>query len=54
MKEDDPLLEWASAWDGEDSDQIILNVVGTVGINEYQGTYTAQFIIESSNLTIQN
>lgn len=54
MKESDPLLEWASAWDGEDSDQIILNVVGTVGINEYQGTYTAQFIIESSNLTIQN
>ena len=54
MKESDPLLEWASAWGGEDSDQIILNVVGTVGINEYQGTYTAQFIIESSNLTIQN
>ena len=54
MKEDDPLLEWASAWDGEDNDQIILDVVGTVGINEYQGTYTAQFIIEGSNLTIQN
>lgn len=54
MKEDDPLLEWASVWDGEDGDQVILNVVGTVGINEYQGTYTPQFIIENSNLTIQN
>lgn len=54
MKEDDSLLEWASAWDGEDGDQVILNVVGTVGINEYQGTYTPQFIIENSNLTIQN
>ena len=54
MKEDDSLLEWASAWDGEDSDKITINVVGTVGINEYQGTYTPQFIIENSNLTIQN
>lgn len=54
MKEDDPLLEWASAWDGEDSDKITINMVGTVGINEYQGTYTPQFIIESNDLTIQN
>lgn len=54
MKEDDPLLEWVSAWDGEDDDQITLDVVGTVGINAYQGVYTAQFIIENSNLTIQN
>lgn len=54
MKEDNPLLEWASAWDGEDGNQVILNVVGAVGINEYQGTYTPQFIIENSNLTIQN
>ena len=50
MKEDDPLLEWASAWDGESSDKIALNVVGTVGINEYQGVYTAQFIIENSEV----
>lgn len=54
MKEDDPLLEWASAWDGEDSDKITINMVGTVGINKYQGTYTPQFIIESNDLTIQN
>lgn len=54
MKEDDPLLEWASAWDGEDNDKISIDVVGTVGVNEYQGVYTAQFIIENSNLTIQN
>ena len=50
MKEDDPLLEWASAWDGDSSDKITLNVVGTVGINEYQGVYTAQFIIENSEV----
>lgn len=54
MEEDDPLLEWASAWDGEDSDKITINMVGTVGINEYQGTYTPQFIIENNDLTIQN
>ena len=54
MKEDNPLLEWASAWDGEDNDKISIDAVGTVGINEYQGVYTAQFIIENSNLTIQN
>lgn len=54
MKEDDPLLEWASAWDGEDNDKITLNVVGMVGLNEYKGVYTPQFIIENSNLTMQN
>ena len=50
MKEDDPLLEWASAWDGESSDKIVLNVVGTVGINEFQGVYTAQFVIENNEI----
>ena len=54
MKEDNLLREWASAWDGEDNDKISIDVVGTVGVNEYQGVYTAQFIIENSNLTIQN
>lgn len=49
MKEDDPLLEWASAWDGDD-DTIGLNVIGTVGINEFQGIYTPQFIIDDSEL----
>lgn len=50
MKEDDPLLEWASAWDGDDGDKITINVVGTVGINEFQGVRTAQFIIENSDI----
>lgn len=50
MKEDDPLLEWASAWDGESSDKIVLNVIGTVGINEFQGVYTAQFVIENNEI----
>ena len=50
MKEDDPLLEWASAWDGDSNDKIAINVVGTVGINEFQGVRTAQFIIENSEI----
>lgn len=50
MKEDDPLLEWASAWDGEDSDQIVLNAVGTVGINTFNNTYIYQFIIENTTI----
>ena len=50
MKEDDQLLEWASAWDGESDDKIVINVVGTVGINEFQGVYTPQFIIENSEV----
>ena len=54
MREDDPLLEWASAWDGEDDDQITINVVGAVGINEYKGVYTPQMIIENSEITAQN
>ena len=54
MKEDDPLLEWASAWDGDDNDQITLNVVGAVSINEYKGIYTPQMIIENSEITAQN
>jgi single-stranded-DNA-specific exonuclease len=50
MKDDDPLLEWASAWDGEDCDKITINVVGTVGINEFQGVRTAQLVIEDSEI----
>jgi single-stranded-DNA-specific exonuclease len=50
MKEDDPLLEWASAWDGDGNDKITMNVIGTVGINEFQGAYTPQLIIENSEL----
>lgn len=54
MNENDPLLEWASAWGEEDYDKALINVVGTIGINEFQGVYTPQFTIESNELTIQN
>lgn len=54
MKEDDDLLEWASAWDGKDSDTITINVVGTVDISEWQGVCTPQVIIENHEITIQN
>lgn len=50
MKEDNPVLEWASAWDGDDSDEIVINVVGEVSINEYKGTLTPQFIIKDSEI----
>ena len=50
MKENDPLLEWASAWDGEDSDEILLNVVGEVSVNEYKGSLTPQCIIKESEI----
>ena len=52
MTEDNSLLEWASAWDGDDNDELTLTVIGEVSINEYQGTLTPQFIIQ--DLTIQN
>jgi single-stranded-DNA-specific exonuclease len=46
MTENNPLLEWASAWDGEDDDTIKLNIVGEASINEYKGVYTPQIIIQ--------
>jgi single-stranded-DNA-specific exonuclease len=56
MSEDNALLEWVSAWDGEDDDVMNLNVVGEVSINSYQGTYTPQVIIKDFQITdtIQN
>lgn len=48
MSEDNELLTWASSWDGEDTDEITLNVVGEVGISEYKGIYTPQVIIKES------
>lgn len=50
MSEDNPLLTWASAWDGEDTDEITLNVVGEVSISEYKGVYTPQFVIKESEV----
>ena len=51
MDEDNELLAWASAWDGEDTDEITLNVVGEVSISEYKGIYTPQMIIKESLIT---
>ena len=50
MTEDNPLLEWASAWDGEENDTMILNIVGEVGINEYQGVRTPQVTIQDCEI----
>lgn len=46
MTENNPLLEWVSAWDGGDDDTIKLNIVGEASINEYKGVYTPQIIIQ--------
>lgn len=56
MSEDNPFLEWASTWDGEDSDTIEINVVGEVGINEYNNIYMPQVVIKNAEMvkTIQN
>jgi hypothetical protein len=50
MKDNDPLLEWASAWDGDDNDKIVINVVGEVSVNEYKGSFTPQVIITDSEI----
>ena len=54
MNEDNELLAWASAWDGEDTDKITLNVVGEVSISEYKGVYTPQVIIKESMVCNEN
>ena len=51
MTEDDKLLTWATSWDGEDTDEITLNVVGEVSISEYKGIYTPQLIIKENQIT---
>ena len=48
MAEDNELLTWVSSWDGEDTDEITLNVVGEVSVSEYKGIYTPQIIIKES------
>lgn len=50
MKENDPLLEWASAWDDDDNDWITINVVGEVSVNEYKNILTPQLIIKDSEI----
>ena len=51
MEEDNKLLQWVSAWDGDKSDEITLNIVGEVSLNEYKGVYTPQVIIKESMIT---
>lgn len=51
MSEDNELLSWVSSWDGEDTDEITLNVVGEVSISEYKGVYTPQVIIKECQIT---
>lgn len=54
MPEDDPLLNWASDWDADEWDEITINAVVEVGLNEFNGTYTAQCIIKNYDITTQN
>ena len=51
MEEDNKLLQWVSAWDGDKSDEITLNIVGEVSLNEYKGVYTPQVIIKEGAIT---
>lgn len=52
MSESDPLLEWSSAWDADESDEITIDAVVEVGLNEYKGVYTPQCTIKG--YTIQD
>ena len=54
MAGSDPLLEWASAWDGDDGDYIVLDAIVEVALNEYKGVYTPQCMIKTYNITAQN
>ena len=50
MSEDDPLLNWASDWDGDEWDEIAINAVVEVSLNEYKGVFTPQCIITDYNI----
>lgn len=50
MSEDNELLTWVSSWDGEPTDEITLNVVGTASISEYKGIYTPQITIKDCEI----
>ena len=45
LKEDNPLLQFATDW-GNDDAEIALDVVGTVSISEYKGIFTPQVMIK--------
>lgn len=50
MAEDNKLLTWASEWDGDDDDEITINIVGEVSLNEYKGIYTPQVMIKENEI----
>lgn len=54
MDTSEPLLEWASSWDGEDTDTITMNAIVEVSLNEYKGVYTPQCMIKDYVITAQN
>jgi single-stranded-DNA-specific exonuclease len=41
----DEILTWLNSWDSE-QDEIIINVIGTVGVNNFKGILTCQVIVE--------
>lgn len=49
MADDNPLLQFATQWGGDENDEIILDIVGEVSINEYKGIYTPQVMIKALN-----
>ena len=54
MADTDPLLEWASNWDGNESDELTINAIVEVSLNEYKGIYTPQCMIKTYEITAQN
>lgn len=54
LPETDEFLEWATSWDGDEEDELEMNVIVEMSINEYNGTYTPQCIIKEYEITAQN
>lgn len=54
LPETDEFLEWATSWDGNEEDELEMNVIVEMSINEYNGTYTPQCIIKEYEITAQN
>ena len=54
LPETDSFLAWATSWDGDEEDELEMNVIVEMSINEYNGTYTPQCIIKEYEITAQN
>lgn len=54
LPETDSFLAWATSWDGDEEDELEMNVIVEMSINEYNGTYTPQCIIKEYEITTQN